>query len=182
MKIEKIDIKKLKHANYNPRKKLTKNDREYQKIEKSIKEFGYVDPIIVNKDYTIIGGHQRHTVLTDLEFTDVECVVLDVDKKKEKALNIALNKISGEWDNTILKDLLEELDTGDFDMELTGFDEDELEDLLTNYGVDEEVEEDNFDVDEAIENIEEPTAKRGQIYKLGEWIYCKKCNKKHYIN
>ena len=155
MKIEKIDIKKLKHANYNPRKKLNKNDREYQKIEKSIKEFGYVDPIIVNKDFTIIGGHQRHTVLTDLGFNEVECVVLDVDKKKEKALNIALNKISGEWDNTILKDLLEELDTGDFDMVLTGFDEDELENMFTSNA--------DIDIDSFFEEVEETEKKPKEI-------------------
>jgi ParB-like chromosome segregation protein Spo0J len=90
-----------------------------------------VDPIIVNSDMTVIGGHQRLKVLQELNYIEIDCVVIDVPKDKEKALNIALNKISGEWDVPMLKDLLQELDTGDFDMEITGFDVEELESLMT---------------------------------------------------
>ena len=63
----------------------------------SIQEFGYCEPVIVNADMTIIGGHQRVTVLKDLGYTEIECIVISIDKTKEKALNIALNKITGEW-------------------------------------------------------------------------------------
>lgn len=65
MNIQKIKIEELKHADYNPRKTLQPEDAEYQKIKKSIEHFWYVDPIIINKDNTIIGGHQRATVMKD---------------------------------------------------------------------------------------------------------------------
>ena len=97
MNFQMIEIEKLKPANYNPRKDLKPEDEEYQKIKKSILEFGYVDPIIANADMTVIGGHQRLKVLKDLGYKEIECIVVDLDKNKEKALNIALNKITGEW-------------------------------------------------------------------------------------
>ena len=63
--------------------------------------------------------------------------MVDLDKQKEKMLNIALNKISGDWDRPRLKDLLEELDSGEFDVNLTGFDEKEIETLMTQFHQDE---------------------------------------------
>lgn len=81
-------------------------------------------------------------------------------------LNIALNKISGDWDRPKLKDLLEEIDTGEFDVTLTGFGEQEIEDLMTEFHV--EPEEDDFDVDKAIEAVKEPICKVGDIWQLGE--------------
>lgn len=130
MELIKYNIDELKKAEYNPRKELTPEDKEYQKIKNSIEEFGYVEPIIINKDKTIIGGHQRLNVLKDLGYTEVECIEVYLDKTKEKALNIALNKITGEWDYSKLGDLLLELDAENFDLELTGFDNNEIEDLL----------------------------------------------------
>lgn len=94
MEIQKIAINKLIPATYNPRKNLKPNDPEYQKIKKSILEFGFVSPLVVNKDMTVIGGHQRLKVLQELGFESVECIIVDLDKTKEKALNVALNKIS----------------------------------------------------------------------------------------
>ncbi len=94
MEIQKIAINKLIPATYNPRKDLKLNDPEYQKIKKSILEFGFVSPLVVNKDMTVIGGHQRLKVLQELGFESVECIIVDLDKTKEKALNVALNKIS----------------------------------------------------------------------------------------
>ena len=88
-----IPVDQLKPAEYNPRKKLKPGDAEYEKIKASISEFGFADPLVVNADMTIIGGHQRLTVATDLGYTEVPCAVVDVDKTREKALNIALNKI-----------------------------------------------------------------------------------------
>ena len=66
LRTERRKLADLKAAEYNPRKALTPDDAEYQKIRRSIEEFGYVDPIIINEDGTIIGGHQRATVLKDL--------------------------------------------------------------------------------------------------------------------
>ena len=130
MKLEKVQIELLKPAEYNPRKALKPKDKEYQKIKNSIEEFGYVDPIIVNKDYTVIGGHQRITVLKDLGYTEVDVVIIDIDKTKEKALNIALNKITGEWDYSKLADLLLDLDAENYDLLLTGFEDKEIENLM----------------------------------------------------
>ena len=86
MQFQSYKIADLIPASYNPRKKLKPGDKEYEKIKNSIKEFGYVEPIIINSDMTIIGGHQRATVLADLGYTEVECIVVDIDKTKEKAL------------------------------------------------------------------------------------------------
>ena len=106
MKFERKNLADLHPAEYNPRKKLTPNDPEYIQIRNSLTEFGYADPIVINSDGTIIKGHQRCTVMMDLGYTEAEVIVLDIpDKAKEKALNIALNKITGKWDNAILKDL-----------------------------------------------------------------------------
>ena len=125
---ERRKLSDLKAADYNPRKALTPEDSEYQKIKRSIEEFGYVDPIIINEDDTIIGGYQRCTVLKDLGYEEVDVVVVSLDKQREKALNIALNKITGEWDELKLKDLLLDLDLGDYDISLTGFESEELTD------------------------------------------------------
>jgi len=140
--IEWIATNKIKPAVYNPRKDLQPGDLEYIKIQKSLNEFGLVDPLVVNKDMTLIGGHQRLKVLQDAGFDKVPCSIVDLDKTKEKALNIALNRITGQWDFPKLNDLLIELDTGDFDMESVGYSEDELKELL-GY-----VPEDNKDIDE----------------------------------
>jgi len=166
MEIVNIKIDKLKPAKYNPRLDLQPEDKEYQDIKKSIVEFGLVEPLVVNKDMTVIGGHQRLKVLRDLNFTTIPCITVDLDKQKEKMLNIALNKISGDWDRVKLKDILEELDTGEFDVSLTGFGEQEIEDLMTEFHV--EPEEDDFDVDKAIEEAGEPICKRGDLWQLGE--------------
>ena len=137
MEIRKIPIEKLNPAAYNPRKDLKPGDPEYKKLKRSMQEFGYVEPIVWNKRTgNIVGGHQRYKVLLDMGMSEVDCVVVDLDETKEKALNLALNKIQGDWDDFKLKDLLQELDTGEFDIEITGFDMDEIEDLTTEYHID----------------------------------------------
>ena len=84
MNIEKRRIEDLKPADYNPRKQLKPGDAEYEKIKNSLIHFGYVDPIIINTDGTIIGGHQRATVMKDLGTEEAECVVVDCQKKMRK--------------------------------------------------------------------------------------------------
>lgn len=165
MNIQKINIEKLKAAEYNPRKDLKPEDEEYQKIKKSILEFGYVAPIIVNADMTVIGGHQRLKVLKELGYEEVECNIVDLDKTKEKALNIALNKITGEWDNSKLEELLAELKETDIDMDMTGFTFDEVDNILKDI---EGSKEDDFDLDQALNEIEEPTTRPGDIWILGK--------------
>lgn len=165
MEIQKITINKLIPATYNPRKDLKPSDAEYQKIKRSITEFGYVAPIIVNSNMTVIGGHQRLKVLKELGYTEVECVVVDLEQNKEKALNIALNKISGDWDNDKLEELLAELKQTDIDMDITGFSFDEVDEILKDIVGSKE---DDFDLDQALDEIEEPISKRGDVWILGK--------------
>ena len=131
MKIELIKIDKLKPARYNPRQISTK---QYKDLKESITKFGLVAPIIVNKDMTVIGGHQRLKICKELTFIDVDCVILDLSKEQERELNIRLNK-----------------NTGDFDMDILAneFDVTELKDwgfLDTDFG---------FNIDKIIDNAEE---------------------------
>lgn len=165
MEIKELPLKELKPAAYNPRKKLKKGDKEYEKIKQSLLKFGYVDPIIVNEDLTVIGGHQRLTVLKDLDYETAKCVIVDLPKEDEKALNIALNKITGQWDEALLADLLLDLQESDFNLDLTGFDPPEIDDILSNVH-DKELSEDEFDVEE---ELKKPTLSRhGDIWQLGK--------------
>lgn len=145
-----LPIEKLNPAEYNPRKKLKPGDPEYEKIKRSIQEFGFADPVVVNKDMTIIGGHQRVACAKDIGYTEVPCAIVDLDKTQEKALNVALNKITGEWNKELLADLIQDLQDSDFDTGLTGFDPPEIEQLMSQV-YDKDVEEDDFDVDAELE-------------------------------
>ena len=99
MDIQKIPAARLNPAAYNPRKDLKPGDREYEKLKRSIVEFGYVEPVIWNRRTgNVVGGHQRLKVLVDMGQTEIDCVVVDLDLRREKALNVALNKIQGDWD------------------------------------------------------------------------------------
>ncbi len=167
MEFRKINIDRLKHAEYNPRKDLKPGDAEFEKIKNSITEFGYCEPIIVNSDMTIIGGHQRAKVLKELGYTEIDCVVINIDKTKEKALNIALNKVTGEWDFESLAKLLDELKEEDYNIELTGFDFSEAEKLWDEY-ISENKRDYYKDDDFDIELPEEPVTKRGDIWLLGK--------------
>lgn len=163
MNIQKISIGKLKPAKYNPRKDLKPGDEEYQKIKRSIEEFGFVSPLVVNKDMTVIGGHQRLKVLIEMGYKEVECIVVDLEKTKEKALNIALNQIRGEWDTEKLEAIIQELLQEDFDVSITGFNSEEIDNLLNDYA---ETEEDEFDVEKALNAIDDPITKIGDVWKL----------------
>ena len=95
MKIKEIKINKLKPAEYNPRQ-ITK--KQFNDLKMSIEKFGIVDPVVLNKDMTVIGGHQRLKVCKDLNHDVIPCVVLDLSKEEERELNIRLNKSGGEFD------------------------------------------------------------------------------------
>jgi len=132
MDIRRIAIEKLKAADYNPRKDLKPGDPEYEKLKNSIEEFGFIEPIVWNETTgNVIGGHQRLKVMKDRGEKEVEAVVVNFDEAKEKLANLALNKVAGEWDFTKLADLLQELDTGDVDLSISGFDEIDLEKIAT---------------------------------------------------
>lgn len=171
MIIETKEIKDLLPADYNPRKDLKPGDPEYEKLKRSLEQFGYVEPVIWNKTTgRVVGGHQRLKVLTDLGNSEVECVVVEMNDDKEKALNIALNKISGEWDNDKLALLITDLQGSDFDVSLTGFDPAELDALFKDQTKD-GISDDAFDVDAELKN---PTfTESGDLWMLGEHrLYC----------
>lgn len=134
MKIEKVKIEDLKVAEYNPRIELKEDDESYKRIKASIEEFGYVDPIIINKrNMVVIGGHQRLNILKDMNYKEVECVILNLDEKQEKRLNLSLNKNNGYWDNVKLEDLFNELDLSEEELFATGFNTDEVVSLSSNF-------------------------------------------------
>ena len=169
MLIEKIPASKLNPAAYNPRKDLKPGDKEYEKLKRSISEFGYVEPVIWNKQTgNVVGGHQRLKVLLDLGHTEVDCVVVDLDEQREKALNLALNKIQGEWDESKLAAIMADFEATSFDVSITGFDADEVDALLNKFYSKEAVQ-DEFDVDKEKETIEasgETRTKPGDIWIL----------------
>ena len=167
MELVKRQLADLKPAEYNPRKALKPGDPEYQRIAASIEEFGYVDPIIINADNTIIGGHQRRTVMLDLGYTEADCILVEMDKTREKALNIALNKITGEWDEAALKDLLIDLDKADYNVGLTGFGGDEIEKLFAAVELTQEANDDGYDPDEKLKELKEVRTRPGDIWQMG---------------
>lgn len=140
-------------------------DEEYERLKNSIEAFGYVDPIIINADGTVIGGHQRLFVLRDLGYSEADVAVVDLSKADEKALNIALNKIAGEWDEEKLAALFADLKAEDYDLALTGFGDDELASLLDG------VDGDFVDLEKADEDIpepaDEPFSRMGDVWHIG---------------
>jgi len=163
MELKKINIDDIQPAPYNPRIDIKGNADFYKKLKKSIEKFGYVEPIIYNKRTGhIVGGNQRYEILKDSNIKEIEVVEVDLTEQDEKALNIALNKISGDWDLPKLNDLISELMKQNYDIDLTGFDEKELNSIFDDLN---EAEEDDFDVRDAI--TEEPKSKYGDIYQLG---------------
>ena len=183
--METIMITDLQGAEYNPRQ-ISKE--EFQKLTHSLDEFGLIDPIIINlKNNKIIGGHQRYDVLMKkyiedglfeelnlIRLGDIGWVFTDTDltvesEDHEKGMNLALNKISGEWDLDKLKLIFQDLQLNDFDMDLTGFDEIEIQDLQLNF-------EENTSADETMEISDDEyipeddlnvNVTKGDIYQLG---------------
>ena len=184
--INKIKLTDFKPADYNPRHM---QEDEKQRLRTSIESFGLVDPIIVNlKNNRIIGGHQRWDVLVDMVMEETNLaekeynlltlgdvgLIFDEDitiknEDYEKALNIALNKISGEWDYSKLSNVLDDLKLNHFNLELTGFDDLELNEFDAvndlNFDDDEDFTKDEFD------NLIEEYEQEHQINKDGNWLY-----------
>jgi ParB-like chromosome segregation protein Spo0J len=133
VEIRTLKAAEIKAAEYNPRRDLQPEDAEYEKLRRSIEEFGYIEPIIWNeRSGNVVGGHQRLKVLLEKGVEDIEAVVVDLDEKDEKILNVLLNKVKGRWDIGKLADLLQQLDEAGA-MELTGFEDWELQSLLMQY-------------------------------------------------
>jgi hypothetical protein len=134
MTIESIPLEQLIPAPYNPRVVLQPGDEGWEKLRRSLCEFDLVQPLVWNRRTGhVVGGHQRLEILRAEGRTAIECVVVDLPLEREQALNVALNNASvgGDWDAGKLVDLLGELrDLPEFDATLTGFDDQQLRDLL----------------------------------------------------
>lgn len=167
MNIQSVPISEINFASYNPRVDLKPGDQEYERLKRSIQEFGYVEPLVWNKGTkTLVSGHQRLKILKAQGLLEVEVSVVDLSLEKEKVLNLALNKIKGEWDEDKLAQLLEDIKASpEIDIQLTGFDLPEVSEILDAFH--ESGGEDGFDFEKAVEAITEPITKVGDVICLG---------------
>jgi len=166
MEIRKIPISQINPASYNPRVDLKPDDSEYQKLKQSITTFGYVNLIVWNKQTgNLVGGHQGFKILIEQGVKEIEVSVVDLCLTKEKALNLALNKIQGRWDEDKLAALIAELNhLPDFDIGLTGFDVPEISEIMDRLT---QPQEDDFDFNAAVEGIDKAVTRQGDLIKLG---------------
>ena len=165
MEIVKMKLSELNPAEYNPRKALKPGDLAYEKLKASILSFGNVEPIVWNRSTgNVVGGHQRLRVLLDLGVTESEVSVVELSEVDERRLNIALNKITGEWDDEKLTSLLAELTAGGVDVYPTGFDEQELSSMFADL-TKATAHDDGFDLTTALEKAS--FVKRGDVWTVG---------------
>ena len=127
-------VDKLKPSNYNPR---TISEKDLKALVKNMNKYGTLEILVANqRTGNIISGHQRLKAALLLGMERLPVIWVDVSKRDEKMINLAMNKISGEWDIPMLKDTLEEIDNGEGDMDMTGFDDVEIEMLMTQFNPD----------------------------------------------
>lgn len=120
MNIKRIKLADVKPAAYNPRRQLKPGEKEYEALKASISRWSLVEPLVVNlRTGHIVGGHQRLAVLQHLGYTSAEVSVVDLDEKEEKLLNVALNKIKGQWDYSRLEEIFQEYELEE--AKVTGF-------------------------------------------------------------
>ena len=166
LKIQQVSVRELNPAPYNPR---IWTPEAVEQLTESMKRFGLVDPIIANsapnRKNVVVGGHFRLKVAKDLGYSEVPVVFVNLpDIEKEKELNLRLNKNTGDWDYELLKNFDVEflLDAGFDDASLSRIWDEQLS-----------VEDDDFDLDEALKQIKEPKSKTGDLYKLGRhYLIC----------
>lgn len=167
--IEQVPIGDLRPDPSNPRRI---SDAELEALTRSIRQFGLVDPIVARReDKTVIGGHQRLVAARRLGMKQVPVIYVDLSPEQAKLLNLALNRISGEWDEELLARMLTDLQqTPDVDISLSGFGEEEISRLLK--GIESRERRDRperFDLDAAWEAATaDPGVKRGDVWLLGE--------------
>jgi DNA modification methylase len=167
--VEEVSIDELRPDPANPRRISAD---ELDALERSLRQFGFVQPLLARReDRTVIGGHQRLVAARRLGLTTVPVTWLDVTVEQARLLGLALNKISGTWDEQLLARLIADLQaTPDVDLTLSGFGEDEIGDLLRKLEVREKREHvESFDLDEALEEARRaPRTKLGDLWVLGE--------------
>jgi len=161
MEIKTVKISELRPHPKNPR---VHPDSAIDKLVRSIKEYGWTNPVLVSADGYVLAGHARLKAAEKAGIEEVPVIYLPLEGAKAEAYLIADNRLQDEtdWDYEKLKDLLQELDTGEFDLELTGFDMEEIEDLMTRFHVPEEIIEDDVP-----EPPKEPITKPGDLWLLG---------------
>jgi DNA modification methylase len=167
--IEQVPIDSLHPDPANPRRI---SEEELDSLERSIRQFGFVQPVLARReDRVVIGGHQRLLAARRLGYTTVPVIWLDISVEQARLLNLALNKISGSWDDALLARLLADLQAmPEIDLTLSGFDEDEIADLLKSLETREKREQvESFDLDEALaEATRAPRSKLGDLWVLGD--------------
>lgn len=169
MLIERKSISDINPAPYNPRLDLKPGDPGYEALSRSYEEFGLVEPLVWNKrSGNLVGGHQRLKVIEASGATEVEVVVVDLSDTKEKALNLALNKIQGGWDEPKLSGILSELmEAPDLDFETTGFDLDEANELITSLLEQGDDRDEDFDLDKALKAAGPIITQPSDLIELG---------------
>ena len=177
MKIELADINTIKPYPNNPRKL---SDIAIEKVSKSIKEFGFRQPIVVDKDRIIVVGHTRYRASKKLGYKQVPITIAEnLTKEQINAYRIADNRTNEEakWDDELLKMELKELDYKDFDLKMTGFDDKQINDLLFD-------EKQGLTDDDAVPDTpEEPITKLGDIWQLGKHrLLCGDSTKEEDVN
>ena len=173
LRVEHVPVSQLRPWPENPR---IMPQAEMHKLVRSIETFGLVEPLVVRRsDHLVIGGHQRLDAAKALGLTKVPVVFVDVTEEKAKALNLALNRIQGEWDLPKLGELLDELrELPDFDVTLTGFDGREIDDLLSELERQQPLPafEESFDAEQAMAEAEQRTGptrvKPGDLWEMGK--------------
>ena len=166
LNIQYVPISQIKLADYNPRKW---SEKAIKDLTKSIKDYGLVDPVILNgaaaRKNICIGGHFRIKVASDLGYTEIPCVYVNIpDIEKEKRLNLLLNRALGDWDWDLLKAFDENLLTD------VGFESEEIDEI---FGIENTPE--NFDLEKELKklNIDKITVQKGDIYEIaGSKIMC----------
>jgi len=176
MKVQQVDPAKLVPADYNPRKI---SDHQAEALKRSLDRWGFVEPIVANKRTgKIVGGHQRVDAALALAVAKVPVHWVDLDEDSEKALNIALNKISGEWEDNRLAELLTELEQGGQDLEDLGFDPDELQAIIDAAAPTPEL---SGDLDAIPEPPAVPITQPGDLWLLGAYFECEECGKEYTV-
>ena len=159
MKIENVKTEKLLPAKYNPRKYIPE---VVEKLKLSITSFDVVEPLVINKDNTVIGGHQRLRAMIELGMKTAPCVRLDLTKAQEKALNLALNKITSEFDDEMLAIVLAEIRKEKDSSLVTGFDDLEIDKILNGAGF-----AGKTDEDQVPDPPKKAKTKLGDMFQLG---------------
>jgi site-specific DNA-methyltransferase (adenine-specific) len=171
MQWKNLSVDALRPAAYNPRKKLKVGIKEYEKIKNSILEFGYVEPIIVNYDMTVIGGHQRLTVLKDLGYTEVQCVEVHIEDEKQGqgSQHRPITKSRCAWNEQLLADLIVDLQAANFNTDFTGFEAPEIEQLFSKVH-NKDIKEDDFDVEAELQK--RPLSRLGMCGFWADTAWC----------